>query len=175
MQQPKLGVEGGIVGKKVLAFGAIVVAIILLIVGLIFLIAANSMSRFLTAVAFLAVGGLLVWYAIGTLRRIRQLSPDNLEPAIVDLARRLGGEVSVSQVQAEFKINHQFALETLEQMRQRDTCQLEPRGERTVYLFKGVIPAKAVKRCPYCGSEFAIRSAVHKCPNCGGNLEITKV
>jgi rRNA maturation endonuclease Nob1 len=97
-----------------------------------------------------------------------------LETNTIDLARRLGGEVSVAQVQAEFKIETALALATLDSLRQKGLCQLEHRGETTVYLFKGVLPAKSIKRCPYCGSEFAVRSALHKCPNCGGNLEITK-
>lgn len=161
--------------KKGLAFGAIAVAIVLLIVGLIFLIAADRASRFFTAVGLIVIGSLLIWYAIRTLQRLRELEPENLAVSIVDLARRLGGEVTVSQVQAEFKIDHALALQILEQLRQRGTCQVEPRGEHSVYLFKGVVPAKAVRRCPYCGSEFAVRSAIHTCPNCGGNVEITKV
>lgn len=161
-------------GKKGLAIGAILISILLFVAGLIFLIAADRLSRLLTAVALLAIGGILLWYAISVLRRLRELSPENLAAAVIDLARRLGGELSIAQVQAEFKIGNELALETLERLRRQGTCQTEPRAGRTVYLFKGVLPAKAVKRCPYCGSEFAVRSALHQCPNCGGNLEITK-
>ena len=160
--------------NRLLAIIAIVLAIALLIFGLIFLIAADSASRFLTAVALLGAGALLVWFAVHTLRRLRELDPENLGTAIVDLARRVGGDVSVAQVRAEFKIDQQRALEALERLRQQGLAQLEHRGERTVYLFKGVLPAKAIRKCPYCGSEFPVRSAVRQCPNCGGTLEITK-
>ncbi len=161
-------------GKKGLAIIAIVIAIVLFMGGLVFLIAADRLSYFMTAVVLLAIGGGVLWYAISVLRRLRELSQENLEAGIIDLARRLGGELSVAQVQAEFRIGNELALETLERLRRRGTCQMEPRAGRTVYLFKGVLPAKAVKRCPYCGSEFAVRSAIHQCPNCGGTLEITR-
>jgi hypothetical protein len=160
--------------SRLLAILAILVAIVLLLFGLVFLIAANSASRLLTAGALLVIGAILVGYAIATLRRLRERSPDYLETHTVDLARRLGGELSIAQVQAEFKVETALALATLDSLRQKGVAQLEHRGGSTVYLFKGVLPAKAVKRCPYCGSEFAVRSALHKCPNCGGNLEITK-
>ena len=92
----------------------------------------------------------------------------------VDLARRLGGEVTVSQVQAEFRIPNAMALGALERLCGRGECQREQRKDIDAYLFKGVMPAKAIKRCPYCGSEFAVKSAMRQCPNCGANLEITK-
>lgn len=160
--------------KKLLAIGAIVIAIVLLIVGLIFLIAASTPSRLLTALALLAIGALLIWVAIRILRRQRQLDPENLGTAITDLARRLGGEVSVPQVRAEFNIDQTLALSALDRLLNQGVAQLEHRGDHSVYLFKGVLPAKAIRKCPYCGSEFPVREAIHTCPNCGGALEITK-
>ncbi len=160
--------------KRLLAYGAIVLAILFLLLGLIFLIAADSTSRLLTAVALLAIGGALLVLAIGILRRLRELHPDSLDIAVVDLARRVGGEVSVSQVQAELQVPTGTALETLERLRRQGQAQLEPRAGRTVYLFKGVLPAKAVRRCQYCGTEFAMREAIYQCPNCGGRVEIIK-
>ena len=161
--------------KKLLPFAAIAVAIVLIIVGLIFLIAANNNpSRFLTAVALLAVGSGLTWVSIRRLRRIQDLAPRNLDTSIVDLARRLGGEASVAQVRAEFRIDQTLATEALERLRDQGIAQIEPRGAGIVYLFKGVIPARAIRKCPYCGSEFPVRQAMHSCPNCGGNLELTK-
>jgi hypothetical protein len=160
--------------KKLVAIGAIVLAIILFLFGLIFLIAASTTSRLLTAFALLAIGALLLWYAIRTLRRLRVLTPDNLDTAVVDLARRLGGEVSVSQVRSEFSVDQETAQASLDRLRREGVAQLEHRGERVVYLFKGVLPAKAIRKCPYCGSEFPVRESLHTCPNCGGTLEITK-
>lgn len=143
--------------------------------GLIFLIATSTNpSRFMTAVALLFIGGLLLAAGALRLRRLAEISPESLATGIVDLARRLGGEVTVAQVQSEFRISSAMALGALERLRGRGDCQREQRKDLDVYLFKGVMPAKAIKRCPYCGSEFAVKSAMRDCPNCGANLEITK-
>jgi hypothetical protein len=154
----------------------VVASIPLLILGVIFLIAAvNTPSRILVAAVFLLAGGsLLVWGAL-RLRRLGEISHDALVIGIVDLARRLDGEVTLAQVQAEFGIPQALAYGTLEKMRGQGDCERERRGDYDVYVFKSVLPAKAIKRCPYCGSEFAVRSAMRECPNCGGPLEIVKV
>jgi hypothetical protein len=154
---------------------AILLSIPLLILGGIFLIAAASEpSRLLTAMFFLIPGAVLVVWGATRLRRLAEISPEALETGIVDLARRLDGEVTVAQVQSEFRISQDLALSVLERMRGQGDCQRERRGEHDVYLFKSVMPAKAIKRCPYCGSEYAVRSAMRACPNCGGALEIVK-
>jgi len=154
---------------------AIIVSIPLLILGGVFLIAAASTpSRLLTAALFLVPGAFLVIWGATRLRRLAEISPKALETGIVDLARRLDGEVTVAQVQSEFRISQDLALSVLERMHGQGDCQRERRGDHTAYLFKSVMPAKAIKRCPYCGSEFAVRSAMRECPNCGAALEIAK-
>ena len=80
----------------------------------------------------------------------------------------------MAQVRAEFRIDQSLALTALERLRRQGVAQVEPRGDGIVYLFKGVIPAKAIRKCPYCGSQFPVRHAMSNCPNCGGNLELTK-
>lgn len=161
--------------RRGLSIFAIVAAIPLLVFGVVFLIAAASVpSRFSVALVLLVFGAaLLAWGAL-TLRRLAEISPEALATGIVDLARRLGGEVTVAQVQAEFRIPSEMALGALERLRGRGDCQREQRKDHDVYLFKSVMPAKAIKRCPYCGSEFAVKSAMRDCPNCGANLEILK-
>lgn len=161
--------------RKGLSIFAIIAAIPLLVFGVVFLIAAASApSRFSVALVLLLFGGaLLAWGALN-LRRLAEISPEALATGIVDLARRLGGEVTVAQVQAEFRIPSEMALGALERLRGRGDCQREQRQDHDVYLFKSVMPAKAIKRCPYCGSEFAVKSAMRDCPNCGANLEILK-
>lgn len=161
--------------RRLASIIAIIAAIPLLVFGVVFLIAAaTSPGRFSVAVVLLLFGGaLLAWGAL-TLRRLAEISPEALATGIVDLARRLGGEVTVAQVQTEFRISSGMALGALERLRGRGDCQREQRKDHDVYLFKSVMPAKAIKRCPYCGSEFAVKSAMRDCPNCGANLEIVK-
>ena len=159
-------------------FGAIIIVIAsvpLLVLGVIFLIAAvTNPSRILVAAVFLLFGGALLTWGVRTLRRLAEISPEALATGIVDLARRLGGEVTVAQVQAEFRIPDSLAFSMLETLRGRGECLREQRADYDVYIFKSVMPAKAIKRCPYCGSEFAVKSAMRDCPNCGGPLEIVK-
>lgn len=149
---------------------AVIASIPLLVFGVIFIIAGRTP---VAAILLLFGGVLLAWGAL-RLRRLAEISPEALATGIVDLARRLGGEVTVAQVQAEFNIPQDLALSVLERMRGHGDCQRERRGDHDVYIFKSVMPAKAIKRCPYCGSEFAVRSAMRECPNCGGPLEIVK-
>ena len=91
--------------KKSGAIIAVIASVPLLVLGIVFLIAAmTNPGRLLVAAAFLVLGGgLLIWGAL-TLRRLAEISPEALATGIVDLARRLGGEVTVAQVQAEFRI-----------------------------------------------------------------------
>jgi hypothetical protein len=154
---------------------AILVSIPLLILGAVFLIAAaTTPTRILVAALFLLFGAALLIMGASRLRRLAETSPEALATGIVDLARRLDGEVTVAQVQSEFGIPQNLALSVLERMRGRGDCDRERRGDHDVYIFKSVMPAKAIKRCAYCGSEFAVRSAMRDCPNCGGPLEIVK-
>ncbi len=161
--------------KKSWAIIAIIGSVPLLALGVIFLIAAvANPSRILVAAVFLLLGGAVLTWGIITLRRLAEISPEALAVGIVDLARRLDGEATVAQVQAEFRIPNAQALGALEGLRGRGECQREQRADYDVYIFKSVMPAKATKRCPYCGSEFAVRSAMRQCPNCGASLEIVK-
>ena len=161
--------------SKTASILAILAAIPLLVFGVIFLIAAaTSAGRFPVAVVLLLFGGVLLAWGALRLRRLAEISPEALATGIVDLARRLGGEVTVAQVQAEFRISSAMALGALERLRGRGDCEREQRKDHDVYLFKSVMPAKAIKKCPYCGSEFPVKSAMRECPNCGANLEIVK-
>lgn len=161
--------------KKTTAIIAVILSVPLLVLGVIFLIAAvTSPSRFPVAVVFLLFGGLLLAWSILTLRRLAEISPEALATGIVDLARRLGGEVTVAQVQAEFRIPQALAFGALEKLCGRGDCQREQRADHDVYVFKSVMPAKVIKLCAYCGSKFPVKSPLRECPNCGASLEIVK-
>ncbi len=161
--------------KKLGPVLAVIASVPLLILGIIFLIGASTQpGRIFTAAVFLLLGGALVVWGALRLRRLAEISPEALATGIVDLARRLDGEVTVSQVQAEFRIPRDMALGALEKLRGRGDSQRELRGDHYAYIFKGVMPAKAIKRCPYCGSEFSVKSPLRECTNCGAALEIVK-
>jgi hypothetical protein len=155
---------------------AVIISVPLLVLGVVFLIAAmTNPGRILVALAFLVFGGALLIAGAMSLRRAAEISPEALATGIVDLARRLDGEATVAQVQSEFRIPQSMALGALEKLRGGGDAQRERRGDHWVYIFKSVMPAKAIKRCPYCGTEYSIKSAIRECTNCGASVEIVKV
>ncbi len=163
--------------KKLPAILAAVVSIPFLTLGLIFLIAAAggaSSSRLLSGLAMLAIGVVLLVTGVRHLRRLADISPDALKTSAVELARRLGGEVTVAQLRAEYRISLDQATDVLEGLVADGTARREDREDRSVYVISGLAASLAKKHCPYCGTELPMRSDLRKCPNCGGQLEITK-
>lgn len=145
-----------------------------LTLGLVFLIAANTISRFLTAAALLAIGVALLVVGIRKLRRLTATSESALRTSAVELARRLGGELTASQLRAEYRIEQEVAQRVLDHLVSEGTASREERPDRVVYVLRGLQASLARKLCPYCGTELPVREALRKCPNCGAQLEISK-
>ncbi|MDI7275650.1 MAG: zinc ribbon domain-containing protein [Anaerolineae bacterium] len=161
--------------KRLLAIAALVVSVPILALALLFLIAAMTRpDRLLVTAGLLAVGALPLAWGIATLRRQAEISPDALASGTVALARRLGGEVTEAQVQAEFRIPRALALDTLEKLCLDGQARREVRADRVVYVVRGLQASFVTRRCPYCGSSFPVREAVRKCPNCGAAVELDK-
>lgn len=159
-------------------FGATLVALLsipFLTLGLIFLIASRGMaSRFFTAVVLLAIGVALLVWGVRRLRWLASTSEGALRTGAVELAKRLGGELTIAQLRAEYRISHELAQRVMDHLVSEGTAIPEQRSDRVVYVFKGLQPSLARKLCPYCGTELPVREAIRKCPNCGAQLEITK-
>ena len=150
-------------------------AIPFLTFGLLFLIAAaGQASRLLPGVAMTVIGAALLIFGISKLRRLADISPEALKTGAVELAQRLGGELTVSQLRAEYRIPRAAAAGVLEELAGDGSCRREQREERLVYVFTGLLPSLKEKFCPYCATKLPVRSALRKCPNCGASLEITK-
>lgn len=161
--------------KKLPAILAVLASIPFFTFAILFLIAASkNASRALVALAFGAIAVFLLIVGLRALRRLADISPENLKTGAVDLARRLGGEVTVTQLRAEYAISLELATRVLEGLVADGSCRREQREERQVYVFTGLLPALKEKVCPYCGSKLPVRSSLRKCPNCGAALEITK-
>ncbi len=161
--------------KKFVAIIVVLLSIPFYTVGVLFLIAATTKaSRFPIALVLLAIATVLLVSGIRRLRRLAEISPEALKTGAVEMARRLGGELTVAQLRAEYRIPQELATNTLEKLCAEGTCTREQRGERTVYVFKGLLPSMVEKVCPYCGTKLPVRTALRKCPNCGAQLEITK-
>lgn len=161
--------------KRALAIIALIVAVPLLTLGLLFLIASAARTeRIFTAAGFIALGAVPLVWGILTLRRQAEISPEALSAGTVALARRQSGEVTVAQVQAEFRIPAGLAQETLDKLAASGQAQPEERSGRTVYIIRGLQQSLVTRRCPYCGSTFPVKEALRQCPNCGASLELSK-
>jgi len=154
----------------------VLASIPVLTIGVLFLIASGGgpASRLLVALVLLAAGVAMLIAGIRKLRRLADISPEMLKTGAVDLAKRLGGELTVSQLRAEYRIPRELAEKVLAGLEADGTSVREQREDRLVYVFTGLLPSLAEKVCPYCGTELPVRSALRKCPNCGGQLQIEK-
>jgi hypothetical protein len=171
--------------KKTLAIIAIVVSTLFLMGGLVSLCSAISfvglepvglLLRVAVGGIALVVGtGLAVWGGL-TLRRLRDLDPENLSDRITQLARKGNAEVTLAQVVAELGVPDEKAIAALNLLERRGQCHREHVGDgaREVYVFPGLKPSLVERRCPYCGAEFSVKKAVYKCPNCGGDLRLER-
>jgi hypothetical protein len=161
--------------KKLPAIIAVLLAIPLYTLGVLFLIAASQQpSRIIVGLAFAVVATLLLVMGLRRLRRLADIAPDSLRTGAIDLAQRLGGEVTVAQLRAEYRISQAEATKSLEQLVAEGSSEREERDERVVYVITGLKKAIVEKVCPYCGTKLPVRSDLRKCPNCGANLEMQK-
>ncbi|MBN1978585.1 MAG: hypothetical protein JW918_14400 [Anaerolineae bacterium] len=163
--------------NKTLTIIAIVVAAGLLALGMVFLCAGTQEPvRLLIAAPLLLAGaGLAVWGGF-TLRRVRDLAPENLSDRVTQLARKGNAEVTLAQVVAELGAPDEKAIAALNLLERRGQCRREHVGDdaREVYVFPGLKPSLVERRCPYCGAEFSVKKAVYRCPNCGGDLRLER-
>jgi hypothetical protein len=161
--------------KKFWMILLVILAIPLVTLGILFLIAASGTpARLLPALALLVVGCALLVVGLRGLRRLAEINPEAVKTGAVQLAQRLGGELTVSQLRAEYRIPQELAARVLEELVAEGNAKREQREERLVYVFTGLLASLKEKSCPYCGTKLPVRSALRKCPNCGASLEITK-
>jgi hypothetical protein len=162
--------------KQTAAIVVLVISIVLLTVGLVFLCGAIRRPFWLiVAGASLIIGiGLAIWSGL-TLRRLRDLAPDNLDDRITRLAQAGGNaEVTLSQIVGELNVPDDAAIAALNLLENRGQCYRERRDEREFYVFPGLQASKVARRCPYCGGEFSVKTPVYKCPHCGGDLKLER-
>ena len=151
-----------------------ILSVMLLSLGLIFLCAAAQQpGRLLLAGALLLGGALLAAISGNTLRRLRALDPEHLSDRITGLARRAGkGEVTLSQIVAEFNVSDEAAQAALDLLASRSQARREARENLVVYVFPGLKLRRKIRRCSYCGSEYPVKDPIKVCPKCGGKVEL---
>ena len=113
--------------------------------------------------------------ALQDINKAIELDPDNLSDRITELARDMGNaEVTLSQVVSELRVPDEAAVAALSLLEQRGQCHRERRDVREVFVFPGLRLSLIRRRCPYCGSEFSVKTPAYTCPNCGGDLQLER-
>ncbi len=161
--------------KKFLPLAAVIVGGLLAIPGLLFLCAAIQEPRRLPLSLILLVGGgALAFWGGRTMARERALSPAQLAERITTLARASDAETTAAQAIASLGVPHDAVIAAFDLLQERGEAYREKREDREVYVFPGLMPAKIVRRCAYCGNSFSVKTPVHKCPYCGGVVEVER-
>ncbi len=143
--------------------------------GMLFLCAAiQEPKRLPLSLLLLAGGGALAFFSGRTLARERALSPARLAERITAQARVSDAEITLAQTIADLGAPHDAALAALDLLQERGEAYREFRNEREVYVFPGLLPSVVVRRCPYCGNNFSVKTPIHKCPYCGGSVEVER-
>ena len=100
--------------KKLPAVIAVLLSIPLYTFGVLILIAASAKSsRIWVGLVLAAIATFLLVVGLRRLRRLAEIAPDALRTGAIDLAQRLGGEVTVAQLRAEYRISQGLAAKTL--------------------------------------------------------------
>lgn len=152
------------------------ISVVFLSGGLLFLCAAsNQPSRLPLALILLVIGAALATFGGLTIRRLRDLDPENLSDRITALAEKTPeAEVNLSQVVAELVVPDEAALAALNLLERKHQCRREHRDGQMVYVFPGLKEKKLVRRCAHCGSIFSVKEPLHQCPHCGGDVELVR-
>ncbi len=151
----------------------LVVGVILILMGLVFII--GSQGKIGTAATGILMLVLGVVGAILTIRKMGQLmgrSPDSIDERVLKLAAMSGGEVTAGEATGALTISVDEAQASLDRLVGKGMAELKVRDETVYYIFAGIAEARRVKKCAYCGNEYAVRDPRRTCPSCGGNLEV---
>jgi hypothetical protein len=151
----------------------LVIGVVLVLLGLTFIIGSKgSIGTAATGVLMLVIG---VVGGILTIRKMGQLlgrTPDSIDERMLNLAGMSGGEVTVGEATGALMISVDEAQQSLDRLVGNGMAELKVRDETVYYVFAGIAEVRKVKKCAYCGNEYAVRDPRRTCPSCGGNLEV---
>ncbi len=161
--------------NRIVYFAVFVVSCFVLGLAMLFLCAAVSApERWPLAIVLLVVGAAGTGWSGLSYSRWLGRQPGALAARITDLAEQNSGEISLAQVMSALNVPAAVATAAMDDLQQKGQCHMEPRGEKTLYVFPGLKERKMVRKCVSCGSTFPVRDPLQKCPNCGGNLEVVE-
>lgn len=162
--------------KSSMYFGAgclLVVAVLLILLGLVFMVGSAGKAHILVlGLVMLVVGIVGSVFIVRHLAKLARTSPDTVDERVLALARLSGGEVTVGEVAGGLQVPVHDASASLERLVGQGLAEHKVKGEDLFYTFAGMVDIRKQKKCSYCGNGYSIREPGHKCPSCGGNLEI---
>jgi len=144
--------------------------------GLLFLCAASTNpGRLWLALVLLVLGAGLAAWSGTAIRRLRELDPQRLADRILELVRRRGDdEITQADIIGSLGVPADAAEQAIGVLAGRQLVERQRRQDRDVLVFPQLRAGKVMRKCPYCGSEFSVKTPLHKCPNCGGDLDVVK-
>lgn len=154
---------------KPVAYFVLVLAVLLGLVGLLFVLAPGKAGK---GLLMLAIAAGLIGFAVSRLRAMAQLSPQYLEEQITSLAAASNGVVTLASACGHLRLEPAAVAPVLAALAQRGVARVEHRDGAEAYVFPGLTETKMVKKCPYCGNEYPVGHSGRTCPSCGGNLEV---
>jgi predicted RNA-binding Zn-ribbon protein involved in translation (DUF1610 family) len=160
--------------KRLLGVLLVAAGVGLVVVGLLFLMAARgSGQRYAVAVVCLAVGGALAGSGVRLFKQAQAASPEQLRAELLALAAKGGGEISQAEIEGALGSRAAAAGAVLAALEAEGRCQRHAREGTSYFVFKELQPRLVVVRCEYCKAELSIseQATNTSCPHCGGTLK----
>ncbi len=145
--------------------------VMLALLGLIFVTASDETnSRLRTGLIMLAVSVPLIIPGIILFLKGLSMSPSSIRKKILLIAARNNGLVREELFQGTSDSTEALD-EELNSLVKSGIARRETRNGIMFYIFHGYQFKLKLKKCPYCGSDFSMKSGLETCPSCGGDLK----
>jgi hypothetical protein len=139
--------------------------------GLLFLIgSAGRWQRLVVALIGLSLGAACVGLGLRGIRALRRLDPAAMRAEILAEARRRSGSVSETDLTALLGERWASGRDVLAGLASEGVCRRHVEAAGVFYVFPGLQPRLAVRRCEYCSAELPLAEDVTTCPKCGGTI-----
>jgi len=160
--------------KRFIGYVLTAFAVVLFLLGLIFLIASEGQSSRLVS------GIILVIFASGTaflggslLKKAFDLSPEQVKNAILALAKENNGYLTKESINAVLGPYPEVDM-SIEAMVLDGSAVLDSSSLRAVYVFPDFLHEIVEKYCSYCDTRYPLRDPIQKCTQCGGDIVLKK-
>jgi len=180
-------------GESLLGIGLLGCAVVVLVVFIVFVVAAVMIKNWVSRAATRTLGDVgtgIAGQAAGVVFRVGEKElvkgfdqfkktvshqmltsdPQKMETAVTKVAQRHRGLITPANVIAALDVDERLATDTLRRLAQKEVCNLQEE-ETELYAFPGFMEKRQVKVCDYCGSIFEPDEAQSACLSCGAQLK----